>query len=235
MKKYFRAFGWLYLLAAAVFLSVTVVGDSAVTAWVERNALITRKSVVVIDAGHGGEDGGAVSCTGVSESTINLQIALRLEALMHLLGYETKMIRTSDVSVSTEGRTIAARKASDLRNRVRMVNETQNGVLVSVHQNLFAESRYSGAQVFYNGVGCARELAFSLQTAFVASINPDSNRKSKASQGVYLMEKAQRPAVLVECGFLSNPEEEAALRTGEYQKKIACVIGATLASFLPNT
>lgn len=234
MKKYLRTFAWLYMIAAAMFLSLTVVADRAVTAWAEKPTA-PRGRVIVIDAGHGGEDGGAVSCTGAHESEINLQIALRLDALMHLLGYETKMIRTTDVSVYTQGNTIAARKASDLRNRVRMVNETENGLLVSIHQNLFAESRYSGAQVFYNGVDTAKDLAQALQTAFLATLNPDSNRRIKPADGVYLMQNAQKPAILVECGFLSNPEEEAALRTGEYQKKIACVIGATLAVFCADT
>lgn len=139
------------------------------------------------------------------------------------------MIRTSDVSVYTEGTTIAAKKVSDLRNRVRIVNETPNAVLVSIHQNLFAESRYSGAQVFYNTADGASVLAERLQVGFLATVNPNSNRRTKAAHDVYLMENVRCPAVLIECGFLSNPEEEAALRTGEYQKKLCCVIAVNLA------
>lgn len=227
MKKYLRQFWPVYLLTASLVVALVIAGSQAVTAMAE-NQPIRRNNVIVIDAGHGGEDGGATSCSGVLESQLNLQIALRLDALMHLLGYETKMIRTGDISVYTEGNTIAAKKVSDLRNRVKMVNETENALLVSIHQNIFADSRYSGAQVFYNAVDGAKELAQALQTAFVATINPESNRKIKASDGVYLMEHIQKPGILVECGFLSCPEEEAKLRTGEYQNQICCVIATTL-------
>lgn len=233
MKKYFFRFWPLYLLTAALFLLVVAAASQAATVWAE-NSPITRQHTLIIDAGHGGEDGGATSCTGVLESQLNLQIALRLEALLHLLGYETKMIRTTDISIYTEGKTIAARKASDLRNRVKIVNETADALLLSIHQNLFPDCRYSGAQVFYNPVEGAEELARAMQTAFVATINPESNRKIKPAQGIYLMQNVHHPGVLVECGFLSNPEEEAQLRTGEYQKKICCVIAATVAQYFAS-
>lgn len=233
MKKYFSRFWPLYLLTGAVFLLVVAAGSRAATVWAE-SAPIIRPHTTIIDAGHGGEDGGATSCTGVLESQINLEIALRLESLLHLLGYETRMVRSADVSIYTEGTTIAAKKASDLRNRVKLVNETEDALLVSIHQNLFPDSRYSGAQVFYNPVAGAEELALAMQTAFVATINPESNRKIKPAQSIYLMQNIRRPGVLVECGFLSCPEEEAKLRTGEYQKKICCVIAATVAQYFSS-
>ena len=111
---------------------------------------VQNRTVIIIDAGHGGIDGGATSCTGIPESHINLQISLRLNDLVQLLGFETKIIRKTDTSVYTEGNTIAAQKVSDLKQRVKLVNETKNAVLVSVHQNTFLDSRYSGAQVFYS-------------------------------------------------------------------------------------
>ena len=111
----------LYLLVIAAFLGLTFLGDRAVTAMTE-TAPIERRRVFVIDAGHGGMDGGATSCTGVLESQINLEIALRLDDLMHLLGHETVMIRTTDKSVYTQGDTIAAQKVSDLKQRVKIVN-----------------------------------------------------------------------------------------------------------------
>lgn len=233
MKAYLRRFWMLYLLLSALFLAATVLGSHIVTALAE-DAPILRQRVIVIDAGHGGEDGGAVSCSGVAESHINLEIALRLDDLMHLLGFETKMIRTTDISVYTEGTSIAAKKVSDLKNRVRIVNETPNALLISIHQNLFADCRYSGAQVFYNAAGEAKSLAEALQSAFVASVNTGSNRKCKRAENIYLMEHAICPAVLVECGFLSNPEEEARLRTAQYQKKLCCVLAATTASYFAD-
>ena len=110
---------------------------------------VVRHHTVIIDAGHGGIDGGATSCTGVLESTLNLEIALRLNDLLTLLGMDTTMIRTTDTSIYTEGNTIAAQKVSDLKERARIVNDTENAILISIHQNTFSNSKYSGAQVFY--------------------------------------------------------------------------------------
>ena len=227
--KYLKRFWALYLLTAAIFLTVAWSGNRAVTTMTEALPL-ERQRIFILDAGHGGEDGGAVSCSGVKESGINLDITLKLNDLLHLLGVKTVMIRTSDVSVHTSGNTIGARKASDLRERVRIVNETDNGILISIHQNFFTKSQYSGAQMFYNGQQGAAELAQTLQDAFIATINKGSNRQTKKVDGIFLLEQIQRPGVLVECGFLSNPQEEALLRTEEYQKKICCVIAASLVS-----
>ena len=139
------------------------------------------------------------------------------------------MIRTTDTSVYTKGETIAQKKASDLKERVRIVNETGNALLLSIHQNNFPDSRYSGAQVFYAGTQGSEALAKKLQQNLV---NPGSNRKSKKSDGVYIMEHIDCTGVLIECGFLSNAAEEARLRSPEYQKKLCCVIAATVREYL---
>ena len=228
---YLKKFWPLYLFAAVVCIFATLGANQAVTTIAE-NTPVDRSVTVIIDAGHGGEDGGATSCTGILESQINLQIALRLRDLCHLFGYKTCMIRTSDISVYTEGNTISAKKISDLRQRVRMVNETDDGILISIHQNTFPVGKYSGAQVFYNDRDGAKTLAERMQSAFAQTVNPGSNRKCKSADGIYLMEKVDRPGVLVECGFISNPEEEAKLRNAEYQQKLCCVIVCTLSSYL---
>lgn len=225
--KYLKRFWPLYVITAMIFTGLCMYGSEAVTAMAE-SLPIERRVTFVIDPGHGGEDGGAVSCTGHKESDINLQIALRLDDLLHFLGFDTVMIRSTDQSVHTGGNSIAQRKASDLKNRVRMVGEVPNAVLISIHQNFFPESKYAGAQMFYNSHSKAKEMAQMLQKAFVSTINPGSNRKEKPVSGIYLLEHIAAPGVLVECGFLSNPGEEARLRTAEYQKKIACVIASTL-------
>lgn len=223
-----------YLLAVILVLAVASGGSRAVTAAVQ-NGSVSRENCIVIDAGHGGMDGGATSCTGVPESQLNLEVSLRLNDLFHLLGYETVMIRTTDDSVYTEGNTIAAQKLSDLKERVRIVNETQGAILVSIHQNTFSDGRYSGAQVFYDPAGKGSALATAIQQQLVASLDPGSNRKEKKATGVYLMEHIQRPGVLVECGFLSNPEEESKLRNAGYQQKLCCVIASVVSSYLQNT
>lgn len=221
----------VYALAFLTVLLITAFGNKTVTA-MARNTLQVRRHCIIIDAGHGGVDGGATSCAGVLESQLNLEIALRLDDLMHLLGYTTKMIRTEDISIYTEGTTIAAKKISDLKERVRIVNSTENAILLSIHQNYFADGRYSGAQVFYSKNPDSEKLAKSLQKDLVKSLNPGSNRQAKISSGVYLMEHIQCPGVLIECGFLSNAEEEASLRNPQYQKKLCAVFAAGVSRFL---
>lgn len=220
-----------YLLAAILCIGAALWGSGSVTTAVQ-NTPVDREHTIVIDAGHGGIDGGATSCTGVLESRINLEIALRLNDLLRLLGMDTVMIRTTDTSVYTEGKTIAAQKVSDLKERVRICNGTENAILVSIHQNTFSDSRYGGAQVFYAATQGSQQLAAALQTTFCDSLNSGSNRKAKSAESVYLLQNIRCTGVLVECGFLSNPEEEARLRDSGYQQKICCVIAGSLQEFL---
>ena len=202
----------LYLVIMGSILLFTLLGSEAVTVLSE-NVQLNRRSCIIIDAGHGGIDGGATSCTGVLESELNLQIAHRLNDLLHLMGYDTKMMRYDDVSIYTEGETIAKKKISDLKERVRICNETERGLLLSIHQNTFQDEQYWGAQVFY-------------------AKDKHSKRLAKQAKGIYLMEHINCPGILIECGFLSNIAEEAKLRSEEYQKKLCCVIAFTASRFI---
>lgn len=222
-----------YSLVIGLFLFGTLLGNQTV-AVISEMVPMERLHRIVIDPGHGGEDGGAVSCTGKNESMFNLQISLRLNDLLHLLGYDTVMIRTTDTSVYTAGQTIAQKKVSDLKQRVRIVDRTYNPILVSIHQNTFPEGKYSGAQVFYANSAGSQELAKQLQDALVSALKPGSNRRAKQGSGIYLLDKINAPGILVECGFLSNPQEEALLSTSDYQKKLCCVISASLSQFLAS-
>lgn len=219
----------IYILIVATFLIIPLIGNQAITIY--SNNLQTNR-YIIIDAGHGGVDGGAVSCTGVYESHINLQIALKLEDLMHLLGIRTVMIRDTDRSIYTEGSTIAAKKVSDIKERVRIVNTTPNALFVSIHQNNFQDPRYSGTQVFYNSQPDSKNLAENLQTAFRENLNPSNKRTVKKTSGVYLMEHINCTGVLIECGFLSNHQEEAKLRDDDYQKAVCCIIATTISQYL---
>lgn len=223
-----------YSLVIGLFLFGTLLGNQTVSV-ISEMVPMERLHRIVIDPGHGGEDGGAISCTGKNESTFNLQISLRLNDLLHLLGYDTVMIRTTDTSVYTAGQTIAQKKVSDLKQRVRIVERTYNPILVSIHQNTFPEGKYSGAQVFYASSAGSQELAKQLQDALVSALKPGSNRRAKQGSGIYLLDKINAPGVLVECGFLSNPQEEALLSAADYQKKLCCVISASLSQFLAST
>ncbi len=231
LESFFKAYYWVYgliilcFLAIAAFASKTV--DTLSVAQMEQD--ITK---IVIDAGHGGEDGGATSCTGTLESQINLETSCRLNDLLQLLGYRTLMIRTTDDSVSTTGNTIGARKISDLKNRVQIANKEDRALVVSIHQNTFSDERYDGAQVFYAPTQGSPELADRLQKLFVQSINPGSKRGPKAATGIYFMEHIQCTGILVECGFLSNEREARLLETPEYQRKQVCVIASALSAHL---
>ncbi len=230
-KREVRSLTIVYAVILSCVLLLSVAGSKIVTV-ISENSSAERKHCIIIDAGHGGVDGGASSCTGVLESQINLEIALRLNDLLHLLGMDTLMIRTTDISVYTEGESIAAKKVSDLKNRVRIVNDVNNGILVSIHQNHFSDSRYGGAQVFYTDLPGSEQLAKSLQTSFIQTLNPGSKRQAKKADGIYLMQNIHRPGVLVECGFLSNPVEEGKLRSASYQKKLCCVIGSAISIYI---
>lgn len=222
-----------YLLIGILFIGIAHGGSKTVTTVIQTQP-VSRHNTVIIDAGHGGIDGGATSCTGVLESGINLDIALRLNDLLRLMGHETVMIRSTDTSVHTGGDTIAEKKVSDLKERVRIVNETENAILISIHQNTFSDSRYDGAQVFYAPNDSSRSLAESLQADFISTLNPASKRTCKKADTVYLMQHIQCTGVLVECGFLSNPTEEAKLRNAEYQKQLCCVIASAVSRYVGN-
>ena len=151
---------------------------------------------------------------------------------MHLLGIHTVMIRDTDRSVYTSGTTIAAKKVSDIKERLRIVNATPNALFLSIHQNNFQNPKYSGAQVFYNRQSGSQVLAESMQTAFRENLCPDNKRQIKKASGVYLMDHINCTGVLIECGFLSNHREESLLRSEEYQQKICCIIATTVSQYL---
>lgn len=187
---------------------------------------------VIIDAGHGMPDGGTTSCTGMLESDLNLEISSRLNDLFHFLGIHTFMTRTDRNSIYTEGNSISQKKISDIRNRVNIVNSTDYAVLLSIHQNHFYDSRYSGAQIFYANNEKSKKLAELMQSEFVSKLNPGNQRKAKKASGVYLMEHIKCTGILIECGFLSNQTEESLLRSSDYQKKLCAVIATSCVSYM---
>ena len=180
-------------------------------------------TVLVIDAGHGGEDGGAVSRSGASESHLNLAIAQRVELVLGLYGAPTTMLRQDDISLhDPHCKTLREKKVSDLHNRVKLVSQQPNGVLLSIHQNSFPSEKYSGAQVFFAPTDGSQSLANAMQTYLRSALDPTNNRQAAAiAKGVYLMNHIVCPAILVECGFLTNPIEEQRLQDAGYQTKLA--------------
>ena len=215
-----------YMGIILLTLSLVSLGSRAV-AVISQSFPPDRKYCFIIDPGHGGVDGGATSCTGKLENAFNLEIGLRLRDLLNFMGYRTKMTRTEDISIYTKGETIAQKKISDLKERVRICNETGGAILLSIHQNTFPDSRYYGPQVFYGNGDKSQELAETLQK----TLDPEGKRGIKKAEGIYLMEHITCPGALIECGFLSNPQEEAKLRSEEYQKELCCRIAAAAVDF----
>lgn len=162
MFRRLRLWAICFVLIAGL-AAVGIYGGARAVSAISDRLPVKRPHTVIIDAGHGGEDGGATSCTGRLESGYNLEIALRLEDMLHFLGFRTEMIRRTDTAIYRKGETIAQKKVDDLKNRVRIVNETSGGVLLSIHQNYFSQAQYSGAQVFYGTAEGSRELAETVQ------------------------------------------------------------------------
>ena len=182
--------------------------------------------VLILDAGHGGEDGGALTASGHKESEINLDIVLKLESLLAFLGTDAVLTRNEDVSIHDPGcTTLREKKVSDLKNREALINSTSNAMVISVHQNTFTDSRYKGTQVFFGSGEISLQWGNLTQTLFQQTIDSNNSRNASAvPEHVYLFKHIDCPAILVECGFLSNGEEAALLLTDAYQRKLALVL-----------
>ena len=197
----------------------------------ETAASFRQETVYVIDPGHGGEDGGAVAADGTVESGVNLEIALRLREILRFCGQECVMTREEDVSIHSPGcETLRQKKASDLKNRAALVNGQAGAILVSIHQNCLPSApNVHGAQAFYNREEGADALASSVQEALNRAANPKKGKTSvRISDSIYLMKNVTAPAVLIECGFLSNPQETEQLKTADYQRTLAAAMAAGL-------
>lgn len=194
----------------------------------------TALPVLLIDPGHGGEDGGAVSVTGTYESIINFDIALRVADLAGLTGIPYKLTRESaDISYPKELKSVAKRKAYDQRARVALINGTPDAVLVSIHQNFFPKKSVYGPQVFYAKTTRSDVLAGYFRETLDEALLPENERAAKPiAENIYLMKNVRCPAVLVECGFLSNAKEAARLDTQEYRLRIAAALTGAYLRYL---
>lgn len=182
---------------------------------------------VIIDPGHGGTDGGAVGVDGVIEKGINLSISLKLRTFFEQAGFKVIMTREDDRSIHDDNsNTIRKQKKSDLYNRFDIIKNNPRAIFISIHQNKFEDGKYSGAQVFYSKNNDASELlAATLQINIKKTLQPQNNREIiKAEKNLFLLYNAKTPAVLVECGFLSNANEAASLQNNDYQNKMAFAI-----------
>lgn len=227
-----RSKSFLLTVALALILSLAAYYLHQITTNSVFAPAFFSNETVVIDAGHGGEDGGAVSVTGAIESHINLEIALRLDEVFGLFGVNSVLLRNSDISLhDSNAETIRQKKVSDLKNRVAMIEATENPVVISIHQNTFSSSQYHGAQVFYANGELSLPLAQITQNTLKQVLDPGNNRQpATVPDSVYLMNHITCKAILVECGFLSNHQEDALLQTSAYQTKIALALAGSYLS-----
>lgn len=189
----------------------------------DAEAASAEEMLVIIDAGHGGEDVGATGVNGVYEKDLNLSLAFILGEMLTEKGFAVVYTRNEDKMLYKDSENIKGiRKISDLKNRCKIAKNYPNAIFVSIHMNTFADGRYSGLQVYYSTQNSESEvLANAIQTSVKKEMQPDNNRKIKAGKDIYVLENINNVAVLVECGFLSNPEEAKKLSEKEYQKMLS--------------
>lgn len=218
------------LLSAFVFLMISAALNIKVSVSSEN---VKSMPTIVIDAGHGGEDGGAVSESGVLEKDINLSIANDTSALFYLLGFDVKQTRKTDIALDNGEDTIRKRKVSDMKKRLEIFNSPEENTIISIHQNKFSESKYHGTQIFYSPNNPkSKQLADSIKYSVKGLLQPDNEREcKKADSGIYLLKNTNNPAVIVECGFISNGEECKNLLDSQYQKQMAFSITAGFLSY----
>lgn len=219
-----RAFRIVFIVAliAVIVIAHCVGADSRPTA-------SSSAETVLIDPGHGGEDGGASAADGTLEKTINLAIALNLRDMLTIFGLPVEMTRDTDVSIHDDGCTTTRQmKVSDMNNRLKQYNAA--AVTVSIHQNHFSVSKYSGTQVFYSVAHpLSVQLATSVRKQVITHLQPKNTRELKrATESIFLLHRTVKPAILVECGFLSNVQESDKLKQTDYQKQMALAIAAGL-------
>jgi len=216
------------LAAAAVFVKIFV-SNGGLKPVINQNS----RSTLVLDAGHGGIDGGAISDSGLKESDINLQIALKTEALVRFLGIDTVMTRETDTDNSDNK---AYSEHDNLVQRVKLANSTENAVLISIHQNKFPSAVVSGAEVMYSDNDDSKALGLITQDNLVALLDSSNRRVARpAPKELLLTSSVECPTILVECGFMSNPQEVQKLASNDYQLKLAAILAGSYIQFLNNT
>ena len=192
---------------------------------------IEEEHVVVIDAGHGGNDPGKIGVDDCLEKDINLTIAGKVKEILRQQDVKVVMTREEDAGLYDEQ--APNKKAQDMKRRCALINETDPDCVVSIHQNSYHEESVTGAQVFYYGTSEAgKRLAETLQQSLIARADPENHRSAKENKSYYLLKKTEAPIVIVECGFLSNWEEAKKLQEDEYQNKIAWAIALGVMEYI---
>ncbi len=223
------------LAAVCIFTGTILYARSKLENAVLTSAELTGQKMIVLDAGHGGMDGGCSSADGKTEKGINLNILLSVRDMARLFGYNVEATRIKDISIHDKGvEGLRNQKISDMENRLALFNKYPDCVCVSIHQNTFTDPKYSGAQMFYSDKNEESErLAGIMKNRFVTNLQPDNERETKLCKDeLYLCYYCNNPAVMVECGFLSNPDEAAKLTNKDYQQQVAFTVFSGINEFI---
>ena len=208
------------VLSAVVGITMKIYGRSLISEMT--NAALENK-IIILDAGHGGEDPGAISENGVYEKDLNLAITLEIGRILCEEGYAVVYTRTDDRLLYKEEEDVKGiRKISDLKNRCNVAEKYPDALFVSIHMNSFGDRKYSGLQVYYSEKNDKSfALADKIQSKVKGDLQQSNNRKTKEGKNMYVLENINNVAVLIECGFMSNPEELKKLSEKEYQKELS--------------
>lgn len=223
------------LAAICIFTGTIMYAKSKLENVILTSSELSEQKVIVLDAGHGGMDGGCSSAEGKTEKGINLNILLSVRDMARFFGYNVEATRIKDISIHDKGvEGLRNQKISDMENRLELFNKYPNSVCVSIHQNTFTDPKYSGAQMFYSDKNEESErLAGIMKNRFVTNLQPDNEREIKLCKDeLYLCYYCNNPAVMVECGFLSNPDETAKLTNKDYQQQVAFTVFSGINEFI---
>lgn len=229
---------FVFLFFALIAVCALVFGGGAFAQKTSAEAQKRDPPVIVIDAGHGGEDGGASSSSGIIEKDINLSISMKVKSLLDTIGFKTVSVRSDDRLIyDSSCKTMREKKVCDIHKRLDIMNSYPGCIFLSIHQNHFSQSKYTGAQVFYSkNTPESALLAECIQNSFAQNLQKENTRKIKPSgTEIYLLYHAKETAVMVECGFLSNGGEAELLNDNDYQTKTALTIVSGLMQYLSNS
>lgn len=241
LKKGIKVFNLLFKLS--IFILIVALSINLSSDYFENGeeykAVInelTEKKTIIIDAGHGGEDCGAIGTNGVYEKDLNLEIANILGEELKKLGYAVIYTRTTDRLLYTKSENIKGiRKISDLKNRCKIGAENENSIFISIHMNSFSDSKYSGLHTYYSTKNeDSYKLASLIQSKVKEKLQPENNRVIKPGKNMYLLENLSNIAILIECGFISNPDECERLCEKDYQKELCFSIICGIIEYIEN-
>jgi len=235
-KLYISVFMYIFTALFILYLTYRAVAATPTRSNIffntstSESATKSTKPVVIIDAGHGGIDGGASSSDKIIEKDINLAIALKLKRLFQMSNCEVILTRETDKMLNDDG--VKKRKASDLSNRVKIANKYPDAIFISIHMNTYPKEKYKGMQIFFSANNLdSANLAELLKKNNKSYLQPENNREIKRGKDIFVLENIKTIGILVECGFLSNHEEAHMLTKDDYQNKLAKIIFASVVEF----